>query len=545
MKQLQPTLICMLATATSLIAETDRLEESAATLPTLYIEGQETANIRPVATYASPVSNLEFNPRVDFQSRNMAEAQGDVTIRGGIFENTGFRVGAATLVDPQTGHYYAELPIAPEMLTLPRVLVGAENALYGFNSSVGTIDYAWTQVQSGGEVTAGFGNNQLNFQRVHAGHVGDFALGGDWSWGVEAEYSRSESEGTVENGDHDFWRTSGRIQLLGPLSQTDFFAGYQEKFFAWPNMYTPFGDETENLKTRLFMVNHQQSYGADSQWEMTGYFRRHTDHYVLIPFNFNAYHETDVASLALAGEQAMGAAWRLHYGAQFTADSIESTTLEQGDYTDRSFYKLSFAPEYILELNSTDELSFLAGLAFDDTNRDDTESEFSPIASITWLRERAVNDLESLYLSFAQATQVPGYTAIGGSTGPGLFASNRDLGREISQNLELGTVFKRSTWSVEAAVFYRWDDDLVDWTYTGASNTARTANSVDVETFGIELIGTRKWRQFELIGSYAYLDKVEDYHNHCAIGSRSGPLGQAALGHWGSGAFAHSKDFAD
>lgn len=150
MKQLQPTLICMLATATSLIAETDRLEESAATLPTLYIEGQETANIRPVATYASPVSNLEFNPRVDFQSRNMAEAQGDVTIRGGIFENTGFRVGAATLVDPQTGHYYAELPIAPEMLTLPRVLVGAENALYGFNSSVGTIDYAWTQVQSGG-----------------------------------------------------------------------------------------------------------------------------------------------------------------------------------------------------------------------------------------------------------------------------------------------------------------------------------------------------------------------------------------------------------
>lgn len=36
---------------------------------------------------------------------------------------------------------------------------------------------------SRGEVTAGFGNNQLNFQRVHAGHVGDFALGGDWSWG--------------------------------------------------------------------------------------------------------------------------------------------------------------------------------------------------------------------------------------------------------------------------------------------------------------------------------------------------------------------------
>ena len=69
--------------------------ESTQTLPTLYVDAQQTANIRPVTTYESPVSNLEFEPRVDLQSRNMAEAQGDVTIRGGIFENTGFRVGSA------------------------------------------------------------------------------------------------------------------------------------------------------------------------------------------------------------------------------------------------------------------------------------------------------------------------------------------------------------------------------------------------------------------------------------------------------------------
>ena len=91
--------------------------ESTQTLPTLYVDAQQTANIRPVTTYESPVSNLEFEPRVDLQSRNMAEAQGDVTIRGGIFENTGFRVGSATLIDPQTGHYFAELPIAPETVS--------------------------------------------------------------------------------------------------------------------------------------------------------------------------------------------------------------------------------------------------------------------------------------------------------------------------------------------------------------------------------------------------------------------------------------------
>ena len=70
------------------------------TLPTLYVNARRTANSRPVATYQTPVSGLEFEPRIDLQSRNMAEAQGDVTIRGGIFENTGFRIGSANLMDP-------------------------------------------------------------------------------------------------------------------------------------------------------------------------------------------------------------------------------------------------------------------------------------------------------------------------------------------------------------------------------------------------------------------------------------------------------------
>ena len=82
------------------------------TLPTLTVRGQEIANLRPASTFQSVVSNFDFDPRMDFQSRNMAEAQGDINIRGGIFEGTGIKVGAATLFDPQTGHYYTELPIA-------------------------------------------------------------------------------------------------------------------------------------------------------------------------------------------------------------------------------------------------------------------------------------------------------------------------------------------------------------------------------------------------------------------------------------------------
>jgi hypothetical protein len=484
-------------------------------LPTLVLQSRETANERSAATYTTAVSNLEFDPRIDLQSRNMAEAQGDITIRGGIFENTGILLGSATLIDPQTGHYFAELPIAPEMLTPYQVFTGADNALYGFNSTVGTIRYGWSEIEGGGSTTAGAGDHDLNFQRLHQSRSVRLGDSGRWTLGVEGEYSRAESDGTVAFGDHDFYRTSGRIQLAGPNSQTDFFAGYQEKFFGWFGMYT--GDaflgadpyETENLKTRLFLVNHRHRYGDRNWFEATAYFRKHTDHYIFNRFapNKEFIHETEATALGLSGQHAFDDAFALSYSGQATADNIDSTKLEK-NFTSRSYYKLSLLPQYQFTLNARDSVTLRAGASYYDTNRDD--SEISAIADITW--ERVENDGASkkIYLSYAEASQVVGYTAIGGETS-GLFASNPDLDTETSQNLEFGGVLDQNDWSLDAAVFYRWDDDLADWTFESSDTSARTANPVDIETLGFELIGTRRIGNVEWVGSYTYLHKDEDY----------------------------------
>jgi hypothetical protein len=80
--------------------------------------------------------------------------------------------------------------------------------------------------------------------------------------------------------------------------------------------------------------------------------------------------------------------------------------------------------------------------------------------------------------------------------------------------LELGTKITRQDWSLEAATFYRWDDDLVDWTLTTGGPVARSANNVDIETLGFEMIGTKRWGDFEGIASYTYLHKDEDYGNN-------------------------------
>lgn len=512
--------------------------DSAVTLPTLVVSGQETANLRPVTTYASPVSNLEFNPRIDFQSRNMAEAQGDVTIRGGIFENTGFRVGSATLIDPQTGHYSAELPIAPEMLTAPEVLVAGDNALYGFNSTVGTISYGWSQIQNGGSATIGGGDHDLNFQRLHHAVTGKFANTEDWSWGAEVETSRSESDGTIKHGDHDFDRTTGRVQLVGPNSQTDFFAGYQEKKFGWPAMYTAtkYIDplEYENLKTSLFIINHRHDYGDSNYFELTATHRRNTDNYQLDALklikddpntpgidesnsgtatavvDYPAKHITKVNSFAFNGFHNINTNTGIYYAGQITTDEWRKTDPYTNPHVDasRTYAKLSILPEHRFELNSSDSLTLRLGGSFDDTNRDD--SQFSAISDIKWQRTHTNGDFENIYISFSETSQVAGYVAMGDSKG-GPFPSSSNLNRETSQNLVLGGELNRDTWTFEGAVFYRWDDDLVDWTYSNGAEFARSAKGVDIETFGIELIASKRWNSIEAIVSYTFLDKDEDY----------------------------------
>jgi len=520
-------------------AATTEVEDTANfALPTLVIHGQEVANLRPVTTYDTPVSNLEFNPRIDFQSRNMAEAQGDVSIRGGIFENTGFRVGSATLMDPQTGHYSAELPIAPEMLTAPDVLVAGDNALYGFNSTVGTISYGWSQIQDGGSATIGGGDHDLNFQRLHHAVTGTFANTDNWSWGAEIETSRSESDGTIKYGDHDFDRTTGRVQLLGPNSQTDFFAGYQEKKFGWPGMYTAtkYIDplEYENLKTRLFIINHHHDYGDGDYIEFTATHRRNTDNYQLDAIklikdnpdtplidesnggtatavvDYPAKHETKVSSFAFNGLHHISTNTGIYYAGQITADEWRKTDPYTKPHVDasRSYAKLSILPEHRFELNSSESLILRVGGSFDDTNRDD--SQFSAISDIKWQRIHTNGNSENIYLSYSEASQIAGYVAMGDSKG-GPYVSNSDLGREISQNLELGGTIKRDSWTFEGAVFYRWDDDLVDWAYSNDAEFARSAKAVDIETFGVELIASKRWNSIEAIASYTFLDKDEDY----------------------------------
>ncbi len=495
----------------ALLAAEKLAADSAAVLDPISVTARRVANLAPASSYAAMATALRYDPQLDLQSRGLAEGQSDISVRGGVFENTGFRIGAVSIFDPQTGHYSVELPIDPDMLTTAKILTDADNSLSAFNASVATLHYQLAPMVPGGRLHAGFGNESLR----HASIRTAFRLGGDNSpsaLGFAAAGSRGD--GTVAFGDHDFKRFSAQYEHSQGGSDTRVLLGYQDKFFGWPGAYTGFASlpETDHTKLGLLLADHRRELQL-GWWQVTGAYRWLQDDYDFDrrtadlggPGSFE--HKTRNLAIGLAGELSRGSLDWL-FSAQFSSDHlVESTDLTGGDFSTRNYFNLAVVPARSWQLASGSALILRGGLRADFSNQD--EDALSPVIGLRW-EQNTLHANHWLGLEFTQQTQLPGYTALK-SPPRGLFGGNPTLGREYADTLTLSAGLEtQNTW-LKAALFQRRDDDLVDWTYSQGAPFVRQANPVDLDVTGLELAAGWRSQWLDLIAAYTALDKDEDY----------------------------------
>ncbi|MCP3675607.1 MAG: TonB-dependent receptor [Gammaproteobacteria bacterium] len=482
-------------------------DENEESIKIIVIEAR-VANERPAGTYASPVTELRFDPATELHSRGLPEGQADVTVRGSLFENTGFKIGAVTIMDPQTGHYAAELPIAPTLLSSPDILLGIDNTLAGFNSNVTTIAYSPAKITDGGTLQVGAGNDDLQFQSLDLANVVNN------SWGLTLSLARSESDGTIPNGDHEFERYNVQLQYNDVDTQSDLFIGYQDKFYGWPGAYTGFASlaETDHTKTTLLLANHHVDTNGGF-WEVGGFYRYLEDNYDFDRTTQEANtlgafdHETRVFGIGFQGQHNSHLLdW--HYAGQVTADElVNSTDLTEGNFNSRKYGSFSFVPSIELREPGKRNILLRFGANIDWSSEDG--SYVSPVLGITLSKIDASGN-RFLTLEYASSSQLPGYTALK-SRPTGLFGGNADLGRERSKQVSLTLGNHTSTWNGQLTFFYRKDNDLIDWTFTSAVPFSRQANSVDLDVTGLESIYKHHWNLVDLIFGYTYLNKDSNY----------------------------------
>jgi len=476
------------------------------------VRATRIANDQPASSYATPATALRFDPLTELQSRGLAEGQSDVTVRGGLFENTGFKLGAVTIMDPQTGHYVAELPVDPALMSRPTIYKGIDSAVEGFNSSIATVSYSINRVQGGGYVAVGTGSDNLNFQSVRFGHASSNSAGNHV--GFAASLSRSEGDGSVAFGDHEFARANLQLQHATGETQTDLIVSYQDKFFGWPGAYTGFATlpETDDTQTTLVVMNHRRESG-DAWFEVSGFYRRLVDDYDFdrrtaesgTPGSFE--HETRVLGAGFQGLQQTGRiGWR--YGGQITSDElVRSTDLTNGLFTDRTYATVSVVPEMRSDLVNGSTVLWRAGASFDYSDQD--SNAVSPLLGVT-LSHTDGSGSTNYSLEYAATSQVPGYTALN-SNPSGLFGGNPLLGREKAKQLSVAIERDNGDWQMQATLFSRRDDNLVDWTYATDAPFSRQANAVDIDVLGLEALFVRSWESLDLAIGYTALDKDADY----------------------------------
>jgi outer membrane receptor protein involved in Fe transport len=196
----------------------------------------------------------------------------------------------------------------------------------------------------------------------------------------------------------------------------------------------------------------------------------------------------------------------LNVRAEVLADEIESSSLTFGRFRSRTLTRLALVPETSWAETAGARTMLKAGLAHDDSNRE--SGAWSPVFELA--REFASSGVRRVHLGYAKTTQLATYTALNSSATAGLFRGNPNLGRQRAHTVELGVDAQWGGWRTDAGLFWRRDDGLVDWTYRRGV-TARTANAVDLEVGGFEVVARRSWSRADVVIGYTALTKSADY----------------------------------
>lgn len=480
-------------TALSIPAHSNSLEE-------IIINAGRVANTSPATSLNSIATELRYDPEVELYSRGLAEGQADITVRGSMFESTSVKVGAVVLMDPQTGHYTANLPISPTFLNFSGVLTGAQNAIEGFNATVATLKYDLDIEATNRRVNVTAGSDA--FQAASA----IYSTAISPSLTLAAALERSQGQGTVTFGDHAFQRVNVAMQHDTDRANSQLIIASQHTFFGWPGAYTGFASlpETDHTDTHLVLINHAQ-HQAEDQFKLGAYYRSVTDNYDFDRRTFETgiagafEHETASWGLAVEGSKT-----RWHYRLQLTGDElISSTDLTHGLFNTRQYLAASLGHQQNQPLGEG-TLTTNIGITADISNRD--SDAIQPYAYVEWLHDQQF----AAFIDYARTSQLPGYTALQSNTS-GLFGGNPFLSRERSEQVELGMRKTFQHGHVAASVFWRGEQDMVDWTYSSQSPFTRQANAMNNEVTGLHIQANSQRQRLWLSTGLTWLNKNGRY----------------------------------
>ena len=431
---------------------------------------------------------LSYVVGVDIRQRGAAGVQGDVSLRGGTFEQTLVLINGVKVSDPQTGHHQLNLPVDMSAIERIEVLKGPAARVYGQNAFAGAINIV-TKVPEQRAISVG-------------AYGGDFAtLGGNAGWSLPGErygqylsVSHDRSEGYRPNSDYRISNAFYQSYLKAGSGRFNFMGGHTQRAFGASGFYAPESNEYEVVNTTLASLDYQGKVGRWT-YQPRVYWRRNHDDYQYVrsnPAAYNNLHTTHSAGAELnasyrhsGGLTGLGAEVRNEridsYGIrtrQDTVDGVAAATVitvpalgqrqrtTVGLFVEHRFYlfdRLDVTPGLYLNWYSDYGWNWFPGI--------DASWEFTP----AW----------KAFANLGRSFRIPTYTDLyyEGPTNIG----NDQLQPEEAITYEGGVKYFGKNVYGQVSYFQRDASQLIDWVRTQDDDPWQPLNFYNVDVRGVEI----------------------------------------------------------
>lgn len=426
------------------------------------------------ALQASSINELlQMVGGVDIRQRGIHGVQGDISIRGGTFEQSLVLINGVKMIDPQTGHHMMNLPMDVNDIERVEVLKGPAARVYGQNAFAGAINIVTRASDSAG-VTANveYGENSL-----FSGYVkGSLPVG---SFRQSISYGFNTSDGYRDNTDYSIHNVFYQGQLQASSGLLDVFGGYVSRKFGANGFYgnETFTNQYEEVETALINVGYTVDAG---KWKIAPRmnWRRNEDNWQFLredPEFFQNFHtshvfSTEVHTSYTSDHSIFG------FGVEYNKIDMNSSNL--GDHK-RNQFGIHLENRFLL---NDEKMDITPGIYL--LHVSDFGTQIFPGLDFGY----RLSNFVKLFANTGLTSRIPSFTDLyyedRGNVG------NPDLQEEYAFSAELGLKISRQNALIQASLFTRQASDLIDWFRSSPDDRWMPENFSSASYNGIDLSST-------------------------------------------------------
>ncbi|NJN26087.1 MAG: TonB-dependent receptor [Cyclobacteriaceae bacterium] len=442
----------------------------------MHIIGQEQIRRQPVQSIPEILS---YTPGVDMRQRGPMGVQADIGIRGGTFEQTLILVNGMKLTDPQTGHHVMNIPMPLDNIKQIEVLKGPGARIYGQNAFAGAVNFI--------TITPEFPRLGL---RAYGGSFGSY--GGNLSislpFGAYKQYisfSKDVSDGYRHNTDYKIINGFYQSTLTVKNGSFDVLMGFTDRKFGANGFYAipKYTEQYEEVRTGLASVAYVSEF-QNFSIKPRVYWRWNEDNYLLVrdkPSTYQNLHETNTIGTEVNANY-MSKFGISGLGVEYRKEEIAGEWVRGGN-------------ESKSNLDGFDRDN--VGLYLDHLVQLGQKTDITAGVYVNWYSDFGWNAFPGLEAGYSLTDNIRLYGNIGTSYRVPTFydqyysspleQGNPNLKPEEALNYEVGARYLDHWYALEANVFVRDANELIDWVLDPVDSIWRTQNFQDVTTMGVEL----------------------------------------------------------